>query len=61
MKLTKAAIFAIGYLLGARAGRERYAAIVEVAGRASRRLEDFSARHPPARRDSNSGRADGRA
>ena len=49
MKLTTAAIFAFGYLLGARAGRERYAQIVEVAGRASQRLEDFSARHPPGR------------
>jgi hypothetical protein len=42
--LTKMAIFAAGYVFGARAGRERYAQIVELAGRASERLEEFSAR-----------------
>ena len=44
MTLTKAALFATGYLLGARAGRERYAQILEVAARASERLEELSAR-----------------
>jgi hypothetical protein len=58
--LTKAAIFAVGYVLGTKAGRERYAQIVAVAGRASERLEEFSARHPPGR-NSGSGRADRRA
>jgi hypothetical protein len=42
--LTKAALFAAGYVLGARAGRERYAQILEVAARASERLEELSAR-----------------
>jgi hypothetical protein len=59
--ITKAAIFAVGYVLGTRAGRERYAQIVALAGRASERLEDFSARHPPGRRDGGSARTDDHA
>ena len=47
MKLTKVALLAAGYVAGARAGRERYAQIVEALGRASQRLEDYSARHSP--------------
>ena len=58
MTLTKAAIFAVGYVLGTRAGRERYAQIVALAGRTSEALEDFSARHPPGRRDGGAGRTD---
>ena len=53
MKLTKALIFAAGYSVGARAGRERYAQIVAVIEKASARLEEFSARHPPDRDDSD--------
>jgi hypothetical protein len=49
--LTKAAVFLLGYVLGTRAGHERYAQFVELADNASRRLEEFSARHPPTRRD----------
>lgn len=45
MTLTKLAIFAAGYVVGAKAGRERYAQIIDVAGRTSQRLEEFSARH----------------
>ena len=51
MKLATLAVFAAGYVLGARAGRERYAQIVDVVERASRRLEEFSARRPPGRRE----------
>ena len=58
MTLTKLAIFAVGYVVGTKAGHERYAQIVEFAGRASQRLEEYSARHGgrgadgrPARRD----------
>jgi hypothetical protein len=61
VKLTQATLFAIGYVLGAKAGHERYAQIVEVAGRASQRLEDFSARRAPGRRDGDPGRADRRS
>ena len=43
MKLTKVALVAAGYVAGARAGRERYAQIVETMARASRRLEAYSA------------------
>ena len=49
MKLTKVAAFAAGYMVGAKAGRERYAQIIDLAGKASERLEGFSSRHPPGR------------
>ncbi len=52
MTLTKAALFAAGYVLGARAGRDRYAQILEVAARASERLEELSARGGSRRPDS---------
>ena len=45
MTLTKVAIFAVGYVVGTKAGHERYAQIVDIAGRASQRLEEYSARH----------------
>ncbi len=53
MKLTTVAVFGAGYLLGTRAGRERYEQLCELAhvagGRfadsgARRRLEDYGAR-----------------
>ena len=50
MKLTGVALFAAGYVIGAKAGRGRYAQIVDVVGRGSQRLEEFSARRPPGRR-----------
>jgi hypothetical protein len=59
VKLTTAAVFAAGYLIGARAGRERYAQIVDVVEKVSRRLEEFSSSRPPGRREHDSGRADG--
>jgi hypothetical protein len=49
VKLTKAVIFAAGYVLGAKAGRERYAQIVAVLEEASQRLEEYSSRHAPDR------------
>lgn len=61
MKLTSVAIFAAGYVIGTRAGRERYAQIVGAVERASERLEAFSARHAPEHRPAGSGRADGDA
>lgn len=61
MKLATAAVFATGYLLGTRAGRERYEQMVAIAERASRRLEDFSTRHPPGDRVAGQGRTDGRS
>ena len=59
MKLTSVAIFAAGYVIGARAGRERYAQIVDAAERASQRLEAFSSRHTPDGRDEGPRHADG--
>ena len=59
MKLTSVAIFAAGYVFGARAGRERYAQIVDAVERASQRLDEFSSRHTPATQSKGSGRADG--
>ena len=49
MKITTAAVFGLGYVLGSKAGRERYAQIVHVVERASQQLEEFSSRHPPDR------------
>lgn len=59
MKLTGAAVFAAGYVIGARAGRERYAQIIQGMARASQALDEFSARRPPGRRGEGSGRACG--
>jgi hypothetical protein len=39
--LTKLGAFAIGYVLGARAGRERYEQIRVLAGQAAQRLEAY--------------------
>ena len=47
MKLTAVAVFAAGYVVGAKAGRDRYAQIVDGMARASQRLEEFSARRSP--------------
>ena len=46
MKLSGIAAFAAGYVAGARAGHERYAQIVGVLEKASRRLEEFSSARP---------------
>lgn len=43
MKLTTMAVFGAGYVLGSRAGRERYAQIVEVAQRTAQRIEERQA------------------
>jgi hypothetical protein len=59
--LTKVAIFAAGYLLGAKAGRDRYAQIVEVAARTSQRLEELSSRGAANRPESGPSRRGGRA
>lgn len=61
MKLRSVAIFALGYVVGTRAGRERYAQIVDAVERTSQRLEAFSARHGPEGRDKGPGRAGGDA
>lgn len=42
MKLRTVALFGAGYVLGTRAGRERYGQIVAAAQNASKRLEDTS-------------------
>jgi hypothetical protein len=59
VKLVGAAVFAAGYVIGARAGRERYVQIVNGLASASQRLEEFSARRPPGRQGHGSPRADG--
>ena len=41
MKITTAAVFGLGYVLGSKAGRERYAQIVAAARTASKRLETY--------------------
>jgi len=47
VRLTTVLMFGAGYVLGTRAGRERYAQIIAVADRASKRLEAYSERHRP--------------
>jgi hypothetical protein len=44
-------MFAVGYVMGARAGRERHAQLVGGMATASQRLEEFSSRRPAARRE----------
>ena len=61
MTLTKAAVFAAGYVLGAKAGRERYAQIVEIAARASQRLEELSSRGAAGSQETRPRRRGGRA
>lgn len=41
MRLTAIGALVVGYVLGARAGRERYEEIRQLAGRAAQRLEDY--------------------
>ena len=44
MRLTTVVMFGAGYVMGTKAGRERYEQIVTVAENASKRLDQFSAR-----------------
>jgi len=61
VRLASVAMFAVGYVLGARAGRERYAQLVDAVERTSHRLEAFSAQRAPGSRSEGSGRAEGRS
>jgi hypothetical protein len=45
VRLATVLVFGAGYVMGTRAGEERYAQIAAVAERASKRLEEYSARH----------------
>lgn len=49
-------MFGAGYVLGTKAGRERYAQIVKVAQLASERLEEYSARDDAYAEDVTDGR-----
>ena len=53
MKLSTAAVFGVGYLLGTRAGRQRYDQIRQLAGR---RVEEFDASGARERLESISSR-----
>jgi hypothetical protein len=59
VRLVGVAVFAAGYVIGARAGRERYVQIVTRLASASHRLEEFSARRPADTQDHGAGGADG--
>jgi hypothetical protein len=48
VKITRIAMFGVGYVLGAKAGRERYQQIVTLAQGASKRLEKYGNRSQPA-------------
>lgn len=41
MRLTAVGALAVGYVLGARAGRERYEEVRQLASRAAQRLESY--------------------
>lgn len=67
MKLTTVAVFGVGYLLGTRAGRERYEQILELTQIASgkfaesgarRRLEEYGARLEAYAAQSRGGQSD---
>ena len=54
MKLRSLAVFGVGYVLGAKAGRERYVQIVEALQRASQRVDEVRReRGKPSRAGSN--------
>ena len=54
MKLRSLAVFGAGYVLGAKAGRERYEQIVEAVQSASQRLDETRRqRGKPSRRGNN--------
>jgi len=54
MKLRSLAVFGVGYVLGAKAGRERYVQIVEALQSASQRFDEARRQRGTAsRRDSN--------
>jgi hypothetical protein len=54
MKLRSLAVFGVGYVLGAKAGRERYVQIVEAVQTASQRLDEARRqRGKPSRRGSD--------
>jgi len=55
VKLTTVALFAAGYVVGARAGHERYAQIVTGAARLAAQLEGFSSSRPPRAPERGSG------
>ena len=58
MKLTSVAVFAAGYVIGSKAGHERYAQIIDAMAKASHRLEQFSSRRPPDHQDEGATRTD---
>jgi hypothetical protein len=59
VRLRTLAAFGVGYVLGTRAGHERYAQIVALAQRTSRRLEDYSERHRAEADDAGIDASDG--
>ena len=58
MKLTTVAVFAAGYVIGSKAGHERYAQVIHGMAQASQRLEEFSSRRPPRHQDHSATRTD---
>ena len=61
VKLRSLAVFGVGYVLGTRAGRERYEQIVAAAQNASKRLDDYGGKleSVSGKIDGFSGRLDG--
>jgi hypothetical protein len=42
VRLRSLAVFGLGYVLGSKAGRERYGQIIAAANRTSQRLDEYS-------------------
>jgi hypothetical protein len=55
MKLRSLAVFGVGYVLGAKAGRERYAQIVEAVQTASQRFDEVRRQRSKPSRPANNG------
>ena len=53
MRLTTLVMFGAAYVLGTKAGRERYAQIVTMAEKASKRLDELSGDQRPAAREAD--------
>lgn len=59
MTLTKVTLFAAGYVIGAKAGRERYEQIIGAVAKAAQRLEEYSSHRPPSGQNESSMGAEG--
>jgi len=55
MRVRSLVLFGLGYVVGSRAGRERYGQIVALAQKSAQRLEAYANDHDASRARSTSG------